>query len=167
MINQWFISCCSQRLNWHSALTMLWLLVGRQEGHPACKKLGWWFVGGNDLTGALYDLQLQLSPPLLSSLAPTNRLTQVRLVNGRQNGEKYDNTVEWNDILRYAILTPETWPQWKGDVKQGIGHLLRSVNMDADQYQLGKTKVFIKNPESVGTLWLRIPSLSLFVSAFI
>jgi len=28
-----------------SALT---LLVERQEGHPACKKTGCWFVGGND-----------------------------------------------------------------------------------------------------------------------
>ena len=27
------------------------LLVGRQEGHPTC-----WFVGGDDLTGALHDL---------------------------------------------------------------------------------------------------------------
>jgi len=35
-----------------SALT---LLVGRQEGHLACKKLCW-FVGGDDLTGALHDL---------------------------------------------------------------------------------------------------------------
>ena len=31
-------------------------LVGRQEGHPACKKTGCWFVGGGDLTGALHDL---------------------------------------------------------------------------------------------------------------
>jgi len=36
-----------------SALT---LLVGRQEGHPACKRAGCWFVGGDDLTGALHDL---------------------------------------------------------------------------------------------------------------
>ena len=36
-----------------SALT---LLVGRQEGHPACKKTGCWFVGGDDLTGALQNL---------------------------------------------------------------------------------------------------------------
>ena len=34
-----------------SALTVL---VGRQEGHPACKKN--WIVGGDDLTGALRDL---------------------------------------------------------------------------------------------------------------
>jgi len=36
-----------------SALT---LLVGRQEGHLACKKTGCWFVGGDDLTGALHGL---------------------------------------------------------------------------------------------------------------
>ena len=36
-----------------SALT---LLVGRQEGHLACKKTGRWFVGDDDLTGALHDL---------------------------------------------------------------------------------------------------------------
>ena len=36
-----------------SALT---LLVGRQEGHPACKKSGCRFVGGDHLTGALYNL---------------------------------------------------------------------------------------------------------------
>jgi len=34
----------------------LTLLVGRQEGHPACKKTGCWFVGGDDLTGALCNL---------------------------------------------------------------------------------------------------------------
>ena len=33
----------------------LTLLVGRQEGHLACKKTGCWFVG-DDLTGALHDL---------------------------------------------------------------------------------------------------------------
>ena len=31
-------------------------MVGRQEGHPACKKTGCWFVGGDDLTGALHGL---------------------------------------------------------------------------------------------------------------
>ena len=54
--------------------------------------------------------------------------------------------------FRYAILTPETWPQWRGQITQGVHHLMSSVNMDKDQYQLGKTKVFIKNPESVSGL---------------
>jgi len=45
--------CYSAMLFPFNALT---LLVGRQEGHPACKKTGCWFVGGDDLTGALHDL---------------------------------------------------------------------------------------------------------------
>ncbi|XP_052558655.1 unconventional myosin-If isoform X1 [Tympanuchus pallidicinctus] len=52
-------------------------------------------------------------------------------------------------LQRYAILTPETWPAWRGDEKQGVQHLLRSVNMDPDQYQMGRSKVFVKNPESL------------------
>jgi len=34
--------------------------------------VGCWFVGGDDLTGALDGLQLQLSPPLPSSFASIN-----------------------------------------------------------------------------------------------
>ncbi|XP_015265580.1 PREDICTED: unconventional myosin-Ie-like [Gekko japonicus] len=52
-------------------------------------------------------------------------------------------------LHRYAILTPQTWPSWRGDEKQGVVHLMKSVNMDPDQYQLGRTKVFIKAPESL------------------
>ncbi|CAG2209745.1 MYO1 [Mytilus edulis] len=52
-------------------------------------------------------------------------------------------------LRRYAILTPETWPNWRGDPKQGIKHLMNTVNMENDQWQLGKTKVFVKNPESL------------------
>ncbi|XP_078101658.1 unconventional myosin-Ie-like, partial [Sander vitreus] len=52
-------------------------------------------------------------------------------------------------LHRYAILTKETWPRWRGEERQGVMHLLKSVNMDQDQFQLGKTKVFIKAPESL------------------
>ncbi|KAL8611996.1 Unconventional myosin-Ie [Nucella lapillus] len=52
-------------------------------------------------------------------------------------------------IKRYAILTPETYPAWRGDPRQGVTHLMNCVNMDRDQFQLGKTKVFVKNPESL------------------
>ncbi|XP_029286156.1 unconventional myosin-If [Cottoperca gobio] len=52
-------------------------------------------------------------------------------------------------MMRYAILTAETWPSWRGPEQQGVLHLLRSVNMDSDQYQMGRTKIFVKNPESL------------------
>ena len=46
---------------------------------------------------------------------------------------------------RYALLTPG----WHGRVEDGICHLMTAVNMEPDQWQLGRTKVFIKSPESV------------------
>uniref|UniRef100_A0A8C5NVX7 Myosin IF n=1 Tax=Jaculus jaculus TaxID=51337 RepID=A0A8C5NVX7_JACJA len=52
-------------------------------------------------------------------------------------------------LQRYAILTPETWPRWHGDEREGVQHLLQAVNMEPDQYQMGSTKVFVKNPESL------------------
>ena len=52
-------------------------------------------------------------------------------------------------VYRYCILTPETYPHWSGTVTEGIKHLMQTVNMEPDQWQLGKAKVFIKSPESV------------------
>ncbi|XP_017753375.1 PREDICTED: unconventional myosin-Ie-like [Eufriesea mexicana] len=52
-------------------------------------------------------------------------------------------------LQRYGILTKETWPQWSGDGKQGVEWILRSLHIDRSQYQLGKTKLFIKAPESL------------------
>ena len=61
------------------------MLVGRREGHPACKS--WcWFVDGDDLTGASHILELKLSSSTLSSLAAiksrmdTFRVVQVSLI---------------------------------------------------------------------------------------
>lgn len=34
-------------------------------------------------------------------------------------------------------------------MQDGIKHLMTAVNMEPDQWQLGKTKVFVKSPESV------------------
>ena len=47
------------------------------ERASGLQKAGRWFVGGDNLTGAFHILQLQLSPPLPSSLAAIKRLTQV------------------------------------------------------------------------------------------
>ncbi|CAG9540438.1 unnamed protein product [Cercopithifilaria johnstoni] len=52
-------------------------------------------------------------------------------------------------LYRYAILSPKTWPNYHGDYREGIKIICQTVNMDRDQYQMGKTKIFIKNPESL------------------
>ncbi|XP_014677764.1 PREDICTED: LOW QUALITY PROTEIN: unconventional myosin-Ie-like [Priapulus caudatus] len=55
---------------------------------------------------------------------------------------------DWEES-RYAIVTVRHGPKWRGEPRQGIAHIMQSVSMDSDQYQLGKTKVFIKAPESL------------------
>ncbi|CAJ0916216.1 unnamed protein product, partial [Mesorhabditis belari] len=52
-------------------------------------------------------------------------------------------------LWRYAILTEQTWPTYRGDPKQGCEIICRSVKLDPDQFQMGRSKVFIKNPESL------------------
>jgi len=52
-------------------------------------------------------------------------------------------------LHRYAILTKETWPRWPGDEKQGIEWILGRFHINQSQYQLGRTKLFIKAPETV------------------
>jgi len=51
-------------------------------------KAGYWFVGGDDLTGSLHTLQLQLSPTPPSFLAPRMETFWYRFIwvnpwNGR------------------------------------------------------------------------------------
>jgi len=61
-------------------LSALTLLVGPQEGHPACKKTGRWFVGGDDLTGRLIAPVVTTNSIILCF--SKHRLTQVHLENG-------------------------------------------------------------------------------------
>ena len=66
------------------------LLVGQQEGHPACKNVGCWFVSGDALAGALH---------VLASVITTTSITLS--YNKIQNG----------DILVPASpVPPGKWP---------------------------------------------------------
>lgn len=51
-------------------------------------------------------------------------------------------------LQRYDIVSKET-KFWKGPVDKGIKLVMNSVNMDLQEWQMGKTKVFIKSPESL------------------
>jgi myosin I len=56
-------------------------------------------------------------------------------------------------LHRYKMLTKETWPQWHGDIKDGIRHILEYVHCeDGHGFQFGKTKVFVRQPEVITEL---------------
>ncbi|KAK0425813.1 hypothetical protein QR680_009401 [Steinernema hermaphroditum] len=52
-------------------------------------------------------------------------------------------------LWRYAILTTETWPHFTGDPRRGCEIICGRMALDRDQFQLGRTKIFIKDPASL------------------
>jgi myosin I len=56
----------------------------------------------------------------------------------------------WTGSHSFSILTPETFPRWRGSVKDGIAHIMKKMSVDPKEWQFGKTKLFIKSPETVG-----------------
>eukprot|EP00730_Choanoeca_flexa_P019151 TRINITY_DN9345_c0_g3_i1.p1 TRINITY_DN9345_c0_g3~~TRINITY_DN9345_c0_g3_i1.p1 ORF type:complete len:1057 (+),score=322.91 TRINITY_DN9345_c0_g3_i1:85-3255(+) len=81
-------------------------------------------------------------------------LHQVRYLGLKENirvrraGFAYRREFE-KFLSRYAILTPETFPHWRGDPREGVRFLMDHVQMERDQWQEGRTKVFVKTPESL------------------
>lgn len=51
-------------------------------------------------------------------------------------------------IKRYGIVSKQTM-SWSGATEQGISIIMNTVNIESGQFQMGKTKVFIKAPESL------------------
>jgi len=50
---------------------------------------------------------------------------------------------------RYKMLCKETWPSWGGDLVSGVKKILAAHKIQSDQYRLGKTKVFIRDPKTL------------------
>lgn len=55
-------------------------------------------------------------------------------------------------IQRYKMICPETWPTWNGDAKSGTEKILNHLKIDPEGYRFGKTKLFIRNPQTLFTL---------------
>ncbi|XP_045106073.1 unconventional myosin-Ie-like isoform X2 [Portunus trituberculatus] len=52
-------------------------------------------------------------------------------------------------LQRYAILSPQKLANSPSNPTQAIDSIMATINMDRDQYQIGYSKVFIKDPESL------------------
>jgi len=55
--------------------------------------------------------------------------------------QKYEKFLE-----RYKMLAPETWPNFGGQPKDGCQKIMEAQEIVKEEYQLGKTKIFIRNP---------------------
>ncbi|KCV73289.1 myosin I [Fonticula alba] len=82
-------------------------------------------------------------------------LHQVRYLNLKENirirraGYAFRQPFD-KFVRRFAILTPETFPEWRsGTAQQGCLHIMKACDVDPTQYQMGNSKIFIKSPESL------------------
>lgn len=46
-------------------------------------------------------------------------------------------------LKRYKCLSSETWPNYKGDERQGVQVLVRSLGYSEDDYKMGKYVKFL------------------------
>ena len=51
-------------------------------------------------------------------------------------------------LMRYKILTKDTWPNYPGPDINGVKHILKSQGLDQD-VTYGNTKLFVQSPESL------------------
>eukprot|EP01105_Mastigella_eilhardi_P025689 TRINITY_DN7065_c0_g1_i1.p1 TRINITY_DN7065_c0_g1~~TRINITY_DN7065_c0_g1_i1.p1 ORF type:complete len:1063 (+),score=234.56 TRINITY_DN7065_c0_g1_i1:40-3189(+) len=55
-------------------------------------------------------------------------------------------------IHRYKMTCPDTWPTWQGEGTEGARLVMQSNNIASKEYLLGKTMIFIRNPNTLWTL---------------
>ncbi|EFA81458.1 myosin ID heavy chain [Heterostelium album PN500] len=75
-------------------------------------------------------------------------LENVRI---RRAGYAYRQTYD-KFFYRYRVCCKETWPNFTGGFEAGCEVILKSMDLDPKQFSKGKTKIFIRAPETVFNL---------------
>ncbi|KAJ6520123.1 myosin-1 [Mycena sanguinolenta] len=122
--------------------------------------------------GALVDNLMKAQPAYIRTIKPNqNRsgseydtkaiLHQIKYLGLEENirvrraGFAYRNTFE-KMVERFYLLSPQTSYAgeytWHGDAKSGCEQILKDTGIAKDEWQMGVTKAFIKNPETLFAL---------------
>ena len=130
--------------------------------------------------GALVDNLMRAQPSYIRTIKPNqNRsssefddkavLHQIKYLGLQENirvrraGFAYRNAFE-KMVERFYLLSPNTSYAgeytWQGDAKSGCEKILTDTGISKDEWQMGVTKAFIKNPETVGLCCLHQKALT-------
>ncbi|TRY54351.1 hypothetical protein DNTS_011116 [Danionella cerebrum] len=52
-------------------------------------------------------------------------------------------------LERYKMLCKQTWPHWKGPARDGVKVLLTDLQVPAEEFAYGRSKIFIRNPKTL------------------
>ncbi|XP_016419307.1 unconventional myosin-Ib-like isoform X5 [Sinocyclocheilus rhinocerous] len=58
--------------------------------------------------------------------------------------QAYDPCLE-----RYKMLCKQTWPHWKGPARDGVEVLMKDLQVPAEEFAYGRSKIFIRNPRTL------------------
>ncbi|XP_063174124.1 unconventional myosin-Ib isoform X3 [Candoia aspera] len=69
-------------------------------------------------------------------------------VRVRRAGYAFRQTYE-PCLERYKMLCKQTWPQWRGPARTGVEVLFNKLEVPEEEYSLGRSKIFIRNPRTL------------------
>ncbi|XP_039539482.1 unconventional myosin-Ib isoform X8 [Pimephales promelas] len=52
-------------------------------------------------------------------------------------------------LERYKMLCKQTWPHWRGPAREGVKVLLTGLQVNAEEFAYGRSKIFIRNPRTL------------------
>ncbi|XP_056314321.1 unconventional myosin-Ic isoform X1 [Danio aesculapii] len=52
-------------------------------------------------------------------------------------------------LERYKSLCPDTWPNWHGNLPEGVATLVKHLNYKPEEFKLGRSKIFIRFPKTL------------------
>ncbi|XP_074513595.1 unconventional myosin-Ib isoform X4 [Sebastes fasciatus] len=55
-------------------------------------------------------------------------------------------------LERYKMLCKRTWPHWRGPAREGVEVLMADLQVPAEEFSYGRSKIFIRNPRTLFTL---------------
>ncbi|XP_056144822.1 unconventional myosin-Ib isoform X4 [Lampris incognitus] len=52
-------------------------------------------------------------------------------------------------LERYKMLCKQTWPHWRGPAREGVEVLMADLQVPAEEFAYGRSKIFIRNPRTL------------------
>ncbi|XP_077392937.1 unconventional myosin-Ib isoform X5 [Festucalex cinctus] len=52
-------------------------------------------------------------------------------------------------LERYKMLCKRTWPHWRGPAREGVEVLMSDLQVPAEEFSYGRSKIFIRNPRTL------------------
>nr|XP_020450319.1 unconventional myosin-Ib isoform X4 [Monopterus albus] len=69
-------------------------------------------------------------------------------VRVRRAGYAFRQTYE-PCLERYKMLCKRTWPHWRGRAREGVEVLMADLQVPAEEFSYGRSKIFIRNPRTL------------------